>query len=102
MLVLIFKLRISSCLENAFEFLFGRGKGARISHNKEREKEELDRLYWSINIIMLNDNAEQCVSTLMIMIYTIGYGNVADIYVELNNQLAIHDVLELCCTSFDM
>ena len=51
---------------------------------------------------MLNDNAEQCVSTLMIMIYTIGYGNVADIYVELNNQLAIHDVLALCCTDFDM
>ena len=47
-------------------------------------------------------NTVQYVNTLMMMNYSIGYGNVADMYVELNNQLAIHDALALCCTDFDM
>ena len=56
----------------------------------------------SLVIVYCNENAVQYLNTLMMMIYTIGYRNVADMYIELNNQLANHDLLALCLLSFDM
>ena len=38
----------------------------------------------------------------MRMIYSIGYGNVVDMYMELDNQFVIHVILTLCLLGFDM
>ena len=53
-------------------------------------------------VLYCNENGMQYVNTLMMKLCIIGYGNVVDMYIELNHQLVVHHILMLCLLCFDM